>query len=242
MRSPRTTRRPRSSAASVWDMFDRLARRRRRPASATLFIQSRVPEHAELTCCCRCSTPLGWLERVPTYKDQIEKLRAQKDLSTYGFLGYPLMQAADILIYRANKVPVGEDQVPHIEITREIARRFNHLFGAREGLRGEGRGGGQEDGPEEGQALPRAACANSSEQGEEDALEQGRAVLVDDVRACRSATSERLFGYLEGGAPRDPRRARGAAHRDAQAAGPGRPEDVQELRQRDHAARGPEGP
>ena len=99
------------------------------PNRATLFIQSQVIEHAELHLLLSMMTPLGWLERVPTYKDQQEKL-SHKDLSTYGFLGYPLLQAADILIYRANLVPVGEDQVPHIEMTREIARRFNHLFGA----------------------------------------------------------------------------------------------------------------
>lgn len=98
------------------------------PERATIFLQSRVPQHAELTLLLSMFTPLSWLERVPTYKDQIEKLKAH-DLSTYGFLGYPLMQAADILIYRASEVPVGEDQVPHIELTREVARRFNHLFG-----------------------------------------------------------------------------------------------------------------
>jgi tryptophanyl-tRNA synthetase len=99
------------------------------PESATIFVQSRVPEHAELHVLLSMITPLSWLERVPTYKDQQEKL-TQKDLSTYGFLGYPLLQAADILAYRAGYVPVGEDQVPHIEFTRELARRFNHLYGA----------------------------------------------------------------------------------------------------------------
>jgi len=95
------------------------------PAQATLFIQSRVPEHAELALLLGMSTPLGWLERVPTYKEQIEKLK-EKDLTTYGFLGYPVLMAADILLYRASLVPVGEDQVPHVEMTREIARRFNY--------------------------------------------------------------------------------------------------------------------
>ncbi|MES2993451.1 MAG: tryptophan--tRNA ligase [Pseudomonadota bacterium] len=98
------------------------------PAKATLFIQSRLPEHAELFTLLAMGTPLSWLERVPTYKDQIENLRG-KDLATYGFLGYPLLQAADILIYQAAFVPVGEDQAPHVEITREVARRFNHLYG-----------------------------------------------------------------------------------------------------------------
>src|SRR6185436_2258823 len=103
------------------------------PSQATIFIQSRVPQHAELHLLLSMITPLGWLERVPTYKDQQEKL-TDKDLSTYGFLGYPLLQSADILIYRANRVPVGEDQVPHIEFTREVARRFNHLYGKEPGF------------------------------------------------------------------------------------------------------------
>jgi tryptophanyl-tRNA synthetase len=98
------------------------------PERATLFIQSRLPEHAELFTLLAMGTPLSWLSRVPTYKDQIEQLRG-RDLATYGFLGYPLLQAADILIYRAAFVPVGEDQAPHLEITREVARRFNHLYG-----------------------------------------------------------------------------------------------------------------
>ncbi|MES2424042.1 MAG: tryptophan--tRNA ligase [Pseudomonadota bacterium] len=98
------------------------------PAQCTIFLQSRLPEHAELFTLLAMGTPLGWLERVPTYKDQQEKLK-DKDLSTYGFLGYPLLQAADILIYRAKWVPVGEDQASHVELTREAARRFNHLYG-----------------------------------------------------------------------------------------------------------------
>ena len=98
------------------------------PEKATLFIQSRLPEHAELFTLLAMGTPLSWLERMPTYKDQIEKLK-DRDLATYGFLGYPLLQAADILIYKASFVPVGEDQAPHVEITREVARRFNHLYG-----------------------------------------------------------------------------------------------------------------
>ena len=97
------------------------------PEEATLFVQSHVPEHAELHLLLSMITPLGWLERVPTYKDQQEKLK-EKDLSTYGFLGYPLLQSADILVYRAGMVPVGEDQVVHIELTREVARRFNHIY------------------------------------------------------------------------------------------------------------------
>ncbi len=98
------------------------------PNQCTIFLQSRIPEHAELFTLLAMGTPLGWLERVPTYKDQQEKLK-DKDLSTYGFLGYPLLQAADILIYKAKYVPVGEDQASHVELTREAARRFNHLYG-----------------------------------------------------------------------------------------------------------------
>jgi len=98
------------------------------PEKCTIFLQSRIPEHAELFTLLAMGTPLGWLERVPTYKDQQEKLK-DKDLSTYGFLGYPLLQAADILIYKAKYVPVGEDQASHVELTREAARRFNHLYG-----------------------------------------------------------------------------------------------------------------
>ncbi len=118
---------------NVWDMVIDWLAAGVDPSQATLFIQSRVPEHAELHLLLSMSTPLGWLERVPTYKDQQEKL-SDKDLSTYGFLGYPLLQSADILIYRASQVPVGEDQVPHIEMTREVARRFNHLYGREVGF------------------------------------------------------------------------------------------------------------
>jgi tryptophanyl-tRNA synthetase len=98
------------------------------PERCTIFIQSRLPEHAELFTLLAMGTPLGWLERVPTYKDQIDKLK-DRDLATYGFLGYPLLQAADILIYKAAYVPVGEDQSSHVELTREVARRFNNLYG-----------------------------------------------------------------------------------------------------------------
>jgi tryptophanyl-tRNA synthetase len=119
--------------ASVWEMVIDWLAAGIDPNKATLFIQSRVIEHAELFTLLAMGTPLGWLERVPTYKDQIEKLK-DKDLATYGFLGYPLLQAADIIIYGARYVPVGEDQVPHVELTREVARRFNHLYGVVPGL------------------------------------------------------------------------------------------------------------
>ncbi len=113
---------------SVWDMVIDWLAAGLNPQACTVFLQSRVPEHAELTILLSMITPLGWLERVPTYKDQIEALK-EKDLATYGFLGYPLMQSADILVYKAGLVPVGEDQVSHIELTREVARRFNYLYG-----------------------------------------------------------------------------------------------------------------
>mgnify|MGYP000164932549 CR=1 FL=1 len=119
--------------SSTWDMVIDWLAAGIDPSQATIFIQSKVPEHAELHLLLSMSTPLGWLERVPTYKDQQEKL-SSKDLSTYGFLGYPLLQSADILIYKATQVPVGEDQIPHIEFTREIARRFNHIYGKEAGF------------------------------------------------------------------------------------------------------------
>lgn len=97
------------------------------PEKSTLFIQSRILEHAELHLLLSMIVPLPWLERNPTYKEQQEEM-SNKDLTTYGFLGYPVLQAADIIIYKANKVPVGKDQVPHLELTREIVRRFNHLY------------------------------------------------------------------------------------------------------------------
>ncbi len=112
---------------TIWDMLVDWLAVGIDPEQCVIFIQSEVPQHAELHLLFSFITPLPWLERVPTYKDQIEQLR-EKDLGTYGFLGYPLLQAADILIYRADAVPVGEDQVPHVELTREVARRFNHLY------------------------------------------------------------------------------------------------------------------
>jgi len=119
---------PGDIAGHGWDMVIDWLAAGVDPGSATLFLQSRVPEHAELHLLLGMLTPLGWLERVPSYKDQQEKLK-EHDLATYGFLGYPLLQSADILIYRAGHVPVGEDQVSHVELTREIARRFNHFYG-----------------------------------------------------------------------------------------------------------------
>ena len=166
------------------------------PSQATIFIQSKVPEHAELHLLMSMMTPLGWLERVPTYKDQQEKLE-HKDLSTYGFLGYPLLQAADILIYRANLVPVGEDQVPHIEFTREIARRFNHLYGREPGFEEKAREAVKKLGGKRAK-LYEELRNRFQEKGDEAALEQAQA-LLSEAQNLSHGDKERLFGYLEGG-------------------------------------------
>lgn len=165
------------------------------PDQATLFIQSRVPEHAELHLLLSMMAPLGWLERVPTYKDQQEKL-SSKDLSTYGFLGYPLLQAADILIYRADKVPVGEDQVPHIEFSREVARRFNHLYGREPGFEDKAREAVKKLGSKKAR-LYEELRVRFQQEGEKEAVERAHA-LLDEVQHLSVADRERLFGYLEG--------------------------------------------
>ena len=162
---------------------------------ATLFIQSKVPEHAELHLLLSMMTPLGWLERVPTYKDQQEKLE-NKDLSTYGFLGYPLLQAADILIYRADKVPVGEDQVPHIEFSREIARRFNHLYGREPGFADKAREAVKKLGGKKARLYEQLRIRFQQE-GDREAIEQARAIL-DETQHLSLGDRERLFGFLEG--------------------------------------------
>ena len=181
---------------NVWDMLIDWLAAGVDPAQATLFIQSRVREHAELHLLMSMITPLGWLERVPTYKDQQEKL-SEKDLSTYGFLGYPLLQSADILIYRANLVPVGDDQVPHIEFTREIARRFNHIFGRDPGFEGKAEAAIKKLGTKRGK-LYRELRTRYQEQGDDEALESGRA-LLEEAANLSMGDRERLFGYLEGG-------------------------------------------
>ena len=165
------------------------------PEESTLFIQSRVPEHAELMVLLSMVTPMGWLERVPTYKDQQEKL-ADKDLSTYGFLGYPLLQAADILMYRASHVPVGEDQVPHIELTREVARRFNHLFGREAGFEEKARDAIRKLGSKRARLYQEMRTA-FQEQGDDQALERGREI-VEQAQNLSQGDRERLFGFLEG--------------------------------------------
>ena len=180
----------------VWDMVIDWLAAGVDPAQATLFIQSRVPEHAELHLLLSMVTPLGWLERVPTYKDQQEKL-ADKDLATYGFLGYPLLQSADILIYRANQVPVGEDQVPHVEFTREVARRFNHVFGREEGFEQKAEAAIKKLGAKRAR-LYRQLRTKFLEKGDAEALAAARA-LVEEAQNLPMGDRERLFGYIEGG-------------------------------------------
>jgi tryptophanyl-tRNA synthetase len=187
---------PGTITQNTWDMVVDWLAAGVDPAQATIFIQSRVPEHAELHLLLSMMTPLSWLERVPTYKDQQEKL-AHKDLTTYGFLGYPLLQAADILIYRADKVPVGDDQVPHIEFTREIARRFNHLYGREAGFEEKAKEAVKKLGSKRAR-LYEELRIRYQEKGEAAALEQAHAVL-DEAQSLSHGDRERLFGYLEGG-------------------------------------------
>jgi tryptophanyl-tRNA synthetase len=165
------------------------------PGVATLFVQSHVPEHAELHLLLSMITPLGWLERVPTYKDQQEQLK-DKDLATYGFLGYPLLQSADILLYRAAFVPVGEDQVAHVEITREVARRFNHLYGREPDFEQKAERAIKELGGRN-ITLYRQLRRRFQETGDAAALERARALVGSNTRITM-ADRERLLGYLEG--------------------------------------------
>jgi len=181
---------------NVWDMVIDWLAAGVDPSQATLFIQSRVPEHAELHLLLSMITPLGWLERMPTYKDQQEKLSG-KDLSTYGFLGYPLLQSADILIYRATQVPVGEDQVPHIEFTREIARRFNHIYGKEVGFEEKAEAAIKKLGGKKAK-LYTELRTRFQEQGDSEALESAKS-LLDEQQSLSLGDRERLFGYLEGG-------------------------------------------
>jgi len=183
-------------AASVWDMVIDWLAAGINPNAANLFIQSQVPEHAELHVLLSMLTPLGWLERVPSYKDQQEKLK-EKDLATYGFLGYPLLQSADILIYKAGMVPVGEDQVAHVELTREVARRFNHLYGREPDFEQKAEEAIKKMGKKNAK-LYRDLRKRYQEQGDGEALETGRALLKEQQNITRG-DQERLFGYLEGG-------------------------------------------
>ena len=180
----------------VWDMLVDWLASGVDPERATLFIQSRVPQHAELHLLLSMVTPLGWLLRVPSFKDQQQKLK-DRDLATYGFLGYPLLQSADILMYRATGVPVGEDQVPHVELTREVARRFNHVFG---------RDSAFEEKAQEAVMRLGKKLAKQYTQGRTDWLQNGTQESREQALAAIEASAnisaedkERLTGYLDGG-------------------------------------------
>ncbi len=166
------------------------------PSSANMFIQSQVPEHAELHLLLSMICPLSWLERVPSYKEQQDHLH-HKDLGTYGFLGYPLLQAADILLYRAGLVPVGSDQLPHIEFAREVARRFNHLYGREPGFEAKAEAAILRLGKKTAK-LYNSLRKAFQEQGDTEALDTARA-LLKEVQSITLGDKERLFGYLEGG-------------------------------------------
>jgi tryptophanyl-tRNA synthetase len=187
---------PRGIEQATWEMVIDWLAAGVDPSKATLFIQSQVIEHAELHLLLSMMTPLGWLERVPTYKDQQEKL-TEKDLSTYGFLGYPLLQSADILIYRANQVPVGEDQVPHIEFSREIARRFNHLYGKELGYEEKAEAAVKKLGGKKAK-LYQELRIRYTQAGDDEALDSARA-LLGETQNLSLGDKERLYGYLEGG-------------------------------------------
>jgi tryptophanyl-tRNA synthetase len=183
-------------ADSVWDMVIDWLAAGVNPDSAQLFIQSRVPEHAELHLLLSMVTPLGWLERVPSYKDQQDRLR-ERDLATYGFLGYPLLQSADILIYGADKVPVGEDQVAHVELTREVARRFNHIYGREPGFEEAAEAAVRKMGKKNARRF-RELRKRYQEQGDHEAIEVAHALLKEQQNLAIT-DRERLSGYLEGG-------------------------------------------
>jgi len=183
-------------AASVWDnVIDWLAVGIN-PGSAKLFIQSRIPEHAELHVLLSMLTPNSWLERVPTYKDQQEKI-SNKDLTTYGFLGYPLLQTADIIIYKAGYVPVGEDQVAHVELAREVVRRFNFLYGRDPGFEEKAEAAARKMGKKNSR-LYHELRRSYQEQGDAQALDKARA-LIEAQQNISIGDRERLVGYLEGG-------------------------------------------
>src|SRR5512138_2814654 len=165
------------------------------PDRAAIFVQSEVPAHAELHLLLSMITPLSWLERVPTYKDQQAQLK-EKDLATYGFLGYPLLQSADILIYRPSFVPVGEDQVAHVEITREIARRFNRIYGREPDFEAKAERAVKNLGSKNA-ALYRELRRAYQEKGEAESLDRAHALLEANSRLTL-ADRERLLGYLEG--------------------------------------------
>ena len=165
------------------------------PNTSTIFVQSKVPEHAELHLLLSMSTPLSWLERVPSYKDQQLKLKT-KDLGTYGFLGYPLLQSADILMYKAGLVPVGEDQVAHVELTREVARRFNYLYGREAGFEEKAEAAITKMGKKQAKSY-RSLRKAYQETGDTEALFKAQALLKQQQNITLG-DRERLSGYIEG--------------------------------------------
>lgn len=186
---------PRIIAESTQDMVIDWLAAGVSPGSAKIFVQSRVPEHAELHLLLSMITPLSWLERVPTYKDQQAELK-EKDLATYGFLGYPLLQSADILVYKAGQVPVGEDQVAHVELTREVARRFNHIYGREPGFEEKAESAIKKMGKKDAK-LYHNLRKRYTEQGDQQALDVAQA-LLEAQQNISLGDRERLFGYLEG--------------------------------------------
>ncbi len=186
---------PQTMNEHVWEMVIDWLASGVDPDKATLFIQSHIPEHAELHLLLSMVTPLAWLERVPSFKDQQEKLR-EKDLATYGFLGYPLLQSADILMYRAAHVPVGEDQVPHVELTREIARRFNHFFGRNAGFDQQVAASVQQMGKKAAKKYQRLR-QSFTEKGDRESLLEARE-LVSNQQNINQEQKQQLLGYLEG--------------------------------------------
>lgn len=182
-------------AESTWDMVIDWLAAGVDHGLADLFIQSSIPEHAELHLLLSMMTPIGWLERVPSYKDQQEKLK-EMDLATYGFLGYPLLQSADILMYKAGLVPVGADQVAHVELTREVARRFNYLYGREPGFEEKSEAAIKKMGKKNAKMFNK--LRNSYQQnGDQEALGVARA-LLEAQQNITVGDKERLFGYLEG--------------------------------------------
>ena len=186
---------PRGIEQATWEMVIDWLAAGVDPTQAILFIQSQVPEHAELHLLLSMMTPLGWLERVPTYKDQQQKL-ATKDLSTYGFLGYPLLMSSDILIYRADKVPVGEDQVPHVEFTRELARRFNHMYGREPGFEDKALAAVKKLGSKNARSYTQLRT-RFQQDGDATAVVRAQA-LLGEAQSLSLEDRERLLGYLEG--------------------------------------------
>jgi tryptophanyl-tRNA synthetase len=186
---------PRVIESSTFDMVADWLAAGLDPNQSTIFLQSQVPQHAELSLLLGMITPLGWLERVPTYKEQQENLK-EKDLTTYGFLGYPLMQTADIVVYRANKVPVGADQVSHLEVSREIARRFNHIYGREPGFEEKAIATIKKLGGKTAKQYEALKTAFNQD-GNTEALEQAKALVIA-AGSLSNAEKETLLGYLTG--------------------------------------------